>query len=51
MQNDIQPRRPAPVARVVFSHPAETEPMTHPAVQHVDVAALFSADTDKRSTR
>ncbi|TDP93742.1 hypothetical protein EV186_106136 [Labedaea rhizosphaerae] len=51
MQNDIQPRRPDPVARVVFSHPAETEPMNQQAVQHPDRAAHFSSDTDKRSSR
>ena len=51
MQNEIHPGRQDPVARVVFSHPAETEPMDPKAVQHADLAAHFSAETDKRSPR
>lgn len=51
MQNDVHPSPQDPAARVVFSHPAETEHMDRTAVQHSDIAPLFSADTDTRSAR
>jgi hypothetical protein len=51
MQNDVRPSAQDPAMRVVFSHPAETEPMAPTAVQQQPKAARFSADTDTRRTR
>ena len=51
MQKDIRPSPRDPVARVEFSHPAETTPMEHTAAQRLDPAARFSAGTETRSVR